>query len=199
MNRFASILIIVFIILFSSSGNAIERAPRISDKEIIESLAALKEGQASINKRIDDLIDNTQKQFDSMQKQMDDRFNGMQKQMNDKFSGMQKQMDDRFNGMQKQMNDKFSGMQKQMEYRFGSIQKQIDDIKEMMRWGGGLLFGSIIALITIVIWDRRTAISPAIRKNKELEEREEKVERAFKELARRNPDAAEALRFAGLL
>ena len=80
-----------------------------------------------------------------------------------------------------------------------ALQRQIDDVKTFMLWGFGILFGGMGILIGFVIWDRRTALAPAIKKNKELEEREEKIERALKELATKDPNVAEALRHVGLL
>lgn len=80
-----------------------------------------------------------------------------------------------------------------------SLQRQIDDLKTFMLWGFGILFGGMGILIGFVIWDRRTALAPAIKKNKELEEREEKLEHALKELARQDSRVAEALKHAGIL
>ena len=54
-------------------------------------------------------------------------------------------------------------------------------------------------MIGFVIWDRRTALAPAIRKNRELEEREERLEKALREYARKEPALAEALRNVGLM
>lgn len=54
-------------------------------------------------------------------------------------------------------------------------------------------------LVGFVLWDRRSAFVPAIGKNKELEEREEKIEKALKEYERRDPNFAEALKSVGLL
>jgi hypothetical protein len=68
-----------------------------------------------------------------------------------------------------------------------------------MLWGFGILFGGMGILIGFVIWDRRTALAPVIRKNKELEEREERLEKALKELAAKDLKVAEALRHVGLL
>ena len=56
--HFSLVSIIVSIIfLFSTYQNAeaVKTAPRISDSEIIESLAILKQGQIDINKRFEDV------------------------------------------------------------------------------------------------------------------------------------------------
>jgi hypothetical protein len=50
-----------------------------------------------------------------------------------------------------------------------SIQKQIDNLMTIMLWGFGILFGSTLALVGFVIWDRRTALEPAIKRNEKLE------------------------------
>jgi hypothetical protein len=54
-------------------------------------------------------------------------------------------------------------------------------------------------LIGFVIWDRRTALAPAIQKNRELENRGDRLERALKEFASKEPRLEEALKHAGLL
>jgi len=57
----------------------------------------------------------------------------------------------------------------------------------------------MIGLLGFVLWDRRTALSPAIRKNKELEERNDKIVKALKEYAYKEPKLAEILRNVGLM
>ena len=73
------------------------------------------------------------------------------------------------------------------------------DLQGFLLWGFGIVFAGIFALIGFVLWDRRTALSPAIRKNQELEERENKVESALKEYAEKEPRLKEALKHAGLM
>lgn len=73
------------------------------------------------------------------------------------------------------------------------------DLKEFMLWGYGVTFAGIFALIGFVLWDRRTALAPAIKKGKELEEREERIERVLKEYAEKEPRLKEILKNAGIL
>lgn len=80
-----------------------------------------------------------------------------------------------------------------------SLQKQIDDLKTFMLWGFGILFGGMGILIGFVIWDRRTALAPAIRKGREIEEREELIEKALKEYAKVDPRLAEILKSLRLM
>ncbi len=77
---------------------------------------------------------------------------------------------------------------KALMQRIDDTNKRIDDVINIMLWGFGVLFAGMMSLIGFVIWDRRSALAPAIRKTKELEEREEKIGRV-----------KEALKEAGIL
>ena len=67
-------------------------------------------------------------------------------------------------------------------------------------WILASVFGGLVAAtIGFAVWDRRTALTPALRRSRELEEREERVERALRELAQTDPRVAEALKHTGLL
>ena len=65
-----SLIIIPFLItvlMMPSLLLAVEIAPRISDREIVERLTKLEEGQKHINKRIDDLRSEMNSRFNSLQ------------------------------------------------------------------------------------------------------------------------------------
>ncbi|RMD52617.1 MAG: hypothetical protein D6828_05425 [Nitrospirae bacterium] len=153
--------------------------------------------------RLETKVDGLQKQIDdlkaSTQKQIDDLKASTQKQIDDLKAFMQKQIDDSRVSTQKQIDDSKASTQKQIDDLKASTNKQIDNLRVLMLWGFGILFGGMGILIGFVIWDRRTALAPAIRKNRELEEKEERIERALKELAKKDPNVAEALKHAGLL
>jgi len=68
----------------------------------------------------------------------------------------------------------------------------------LMLWGFGVLFAGMFALVGFIIWDRRTALAPAIRKNKEIEEKQERIEKALKEFAMREPRLDDILKRMGL-
>jgi len=79
---------IVFIVAVSMAmtltASAVDVAPRISDREIIEGLGEIKTLRVEMNTR-----------FDAMQKQMDTRFDAV----NTRFDSMQKQLDQMHNMM----------------------------------------------------------------------------------------------------
>ncbi len=84
--------------------------------------------------------------------------------------------------------------QKQMDDTKTSLQKQMDDIKTFMLWGFGILFGGMGILIGFVIWDRRTALSPVSSRTREIEQREELLEKILKEYAKVEPKLDEILK-----
>ena len=69
-----SLIIISFLIIvlmIPSLLLAVERAPRISDREIVERLTRLEEGQKHIDKRIDDLRSEMNSRFQAIDKRFD--------------------------------------------------------------------------------------------------------------------------------
>ena len=70
-----------------------------------------------------------------------------------------------------------------VDKRIDSVDKRIERLETVMMGGFGLLFTSMVGLVGFVLWDRRTALAPAVRRSRELEEREERIERALREIA----------------
>ncbi|MBF0458910.1 MAG: hypothetical protein HQK99_13565 [Nitrospirae bacterium] len=93
---------------------------------------------------------------------LDVRIDAVEKRMD----GIEKRMD----GIEKRIDD----LEKRMDKRF-------DEMRIFMLWGFGILFGGIGILMTTVIWDRRTALAPVIRRNDEYGERIAALERILKE------------------
>jgi len=75
-----------------------------------------------------------------------------------------------------------------------SIERRLERLETVMMWGFGLLFSSMLGMVGFVLWDRRSALAPAIRKSRELEEREDVIEKALKEYAKIEPRFAEILK-----
>ncbi|MBI3303883.1 MAG: hypothetical protein HYZ72_17595 [Deltaproteobacteria bacterium] len=82
--------------------------------------------------------------------------------------------------------------QKALGQRMDDLNRRMDDLNRRIEWGFGVTFAGIFALIGFVIWDRRTALTPAIS-------RTERLEAVLKEYAEKSPDLAEALRKAKIL
>ena len=101
------------------------------------------------------------------------------------------QMDKRF----EQIDKRFE----QIDKRFEQMDGRIGRLEDVMLRGFGLLFTTMVGMVGFVLWDRRTALAPAIRESRELREREERMERILKEIALKDANVAEALRHAGLV
>lgn len=71
-------LLIILLLLIPSFLVAIETAPRITDKEIVERLTRLEEGQKNLEQRIDDLDRKLNKRIDDLNNSIDKRFGILQ-------------------------------------------------------------------------------------------------------------------------
>jgi len=108
------------------------------------------------------------------------------------------QFDKRF----EQIDKRFEQIDKrfeQIDKRFEQVDGRIGRLEDIMLGGFGLLFTTMVGMVGFVLWDRRTALAPAIRESRELREREERVERILKEIALKDANVAEAIRHAGLV
>lgn len=78
---------------------------------------------------------------------------------------------------------------------FNAINHRMSDIYGLMY----VLIGGMLTLVGFILWDRRTTLAPAIRKNMEIEERAEKIVSTLKEVSAKDTNVAEAMKHSGLL
>lgn len=79
--RIVIITVLITVLIIPSLLLAIERAPRISDREIVERLTRLEEGQKNLEKRFDEVnrrFDDVNRRFDDLRSEMNSRFNTLQ-------------------------------------------------------------------------------------------------------------------------
>ena len=103
------------------SLQAVEIAPRISDREIIESLAELKAGQTSIDQRFEQV----DQRFEQQQTSIDQRFEQLQTSLDQRFEQVDQrfeQVDQRFEQLQTSLDQRFE----QVDQRFEQLQTSID-------------------------------------------------------------------------
>ena len=123
-------------------------------------------------------------------KAVDQRIDGLDK----RIDGLDKRidgLDKRIDGLDKRIDG--------LDKRIDGLDKRIDGLQNLMEILIGAIFAQTIGIVGFVLWDRRTALSPAVKKNKEIEEKEERIERALKELAKKDKNVEEAMKIAGLL
>jgi predicted ferric reductase len=103
--------------------------------------------------------------------------------------------------------------QKALEVRIARIEEGMDGLDKRMDDLRGLIYVALggiitlicglIAMIGFVLWDRRTAITPVVRRTGELEkefdEEKHNVMRVFKEYAKVEPRFAEVLKTVGMM
>ena len=94
------------------------------------------------------------------------------------------------------VDKRFEQVDKRLEEFRESVDKRFEQMMTFM-WILASVFSGLVAVtIGFAVWDRKTALAPALRRSREVEER---VERVLRELAQEDPKVAEALRHAGLL
>jgi len=82
------------------------------------------------------------------------------------------------------------------------LTKRIDDLQNIMLTGFAILFSGMFVVVGFVIWDRRTALAPAIKQIDELSQKEKvvgKVLDVLKGYAMEEPRFKEIMHTAGLL
>ena len=101
---------------------------------------------------------------------------------------------------------KISALNDKMEVRFESVdkqfmyqQKQIDDIKTLFYWGFGILISLLLFMFGYMIWDRRTAMQPALERSSIAEENSRTLLTMLREYSKKHADLAEILRSHGIL
>ena len=196
MNMMRMILFLLAIMLFVSPvmSYAVEVAPRISDREIIESLGKLADGQVNLDKRLDDLNRSIDKRFDDMNRSIDTRF----EQVNKRLDDMNRSLDKRF---------------EQVDKRFDDINRRIDGLQNTMLALFGAILSLIVTLFGFIIWDRRTMLRPVVDRLDRLEREVTKdldllneegscltrLVKTLREHAKSDPKLAEILRNFSLL
>jgi tetrahydromethanopterin S-methyltransferase subunit G len=99
----------------------------------------------------------------------------------------------------KAVNQRIDGLDKAVNQRIDGLDGKVNGLQNLIYVLIGAVIAQTIGIVGFTLWDRRSALAPAIRKNKEIEEREEKIEKALKEVAQKDPNVAEALKHVGLL
>ena len=109
---------------------------------------------------------------------------------------------DRFIRLEAEMGslrNEMNSLRNEMNARLDSQQKQIDDLKTLFFWGFSITITLIIFLLGYTIWDRRTALKPALTQAEEANNKARNLTTILREYARTHPDLAQILKTYGLL
>lgn len=184
------ILLLLVSVAVAAPAAAVDVAPRISDREIIESLADLKAGQKSLEAKMDLRFNAMQEQIDqrsavidqrfaTMQEKIDQRFaaadqrfTAAQELIDQRFTAMQELIDQRFNAVDQRFNavdQRFNAVDQRfvaVDQRFEAIERQLDFIQQLML----VTIAGIFGLIGFIIWDRYSTLRPMDTRLRRLEE-----------------------------
>jgi prefoldin subunit 5 len=116
------------------------------------------------------------------------RIEEAQKGIDQRLAALEKRID----GLERRIDDGLKGLEQKIDQRMG-------EIRDFMLWGFGVTFAGIFALVGFVLWDRRTALAPAVRRIEDLQDREQRLESALRDYAQGKSDLATSLRKSGLL
>ena len=180
-------ILFFFILFLPVSILAVEVAPRISDREIIEKLAGLEAGQ------------------DALRSEMKLGQDALRSEMKSGQDALRSEMKSGQDALRSEMNQRF----KSIDQRFEALEKQYDRIWNLIL----VVLAGIMGLIGFIIWDRKTATQPLEKKITELEAnllrdlelRHEqgslptRLMYALRKLAENNPELSTILRSFSLL
>lgn len=174
---------------------AVERFVRLEEgqKKLGEGQKVLEQGQKELSARLTKVeegqkaLEQGQKVLEKGQQELSARLTNVEKEQKILGEG-QKILLAKFEEWQKGINNRIDDLK-------DDLNKRIDDLKDLIY----VLLAGILALIGFVLWDRRSTISPVIKKTKELDERDDLLLKVLKEYAVKEPKMAEVLKSFGLL
>ena len=193
-----------------AAPQTVERAPRITDREIIEGLIRLAEGQKALRQ----LLSGHEQRFTAI----DQRFTLIERRLanaEQRLTSVEQRLasvEQRLTNVEQRLTSleqRFTGVEQRLtnvEQRLASLEQrviglevQIQDLRQLFLWGFGLVFAGLFALFGFVVWDRRTALMPALRRLDDMLDRQQRMEETLKRYAEKVPELAEELRATGLL
>jgi len=220
------IVLIVSVVLLSCSVTAfaVEVAPRISDREIVEKLAKLEAGQAALGQTITDLriemragqgaLRTEMKEGqDAFRAEMKEGQDALRAEMKEGQDALRAEMKDGRDALRAEMRVSDDAIRSEMKSGYAALGKRIDDLHSMILAMFTAMVTLIVALFAYIAWDRRTMLKPVVER---LDHLEREVLRdldmgnkdgslltrlvlAMREIAKDNEKVAAALRSFSLL
>jgi len=85
---------------------------------------------------------------------------------------------------------KMEALESKVDAKFESVQKQIDQLSSLFYWGFGILISLFLFNLGYTIWDRRTALKPALDKAQAADYKSISLLSSLREYAQKHPDLA---------
>ncbi len=149
------IITIIFSCLFFLPGytGAVEKADKISDREIIESLVSLKEGQAALIIRIDDTnkrIDDINGRIDDLNGRIDDlngRIDDVKGELNSRMDDLRIEFNSRIDNLKTEFNSRIDDLKTEINNRIDDLRSEMRSLFHAMQW----MFGIFITLSLVIL------------------------------------------------
>ena len=210
---FRKLTVAALTLLLVAPALGVDIAPRISDAEIIESLAEIKANQANLDQRLSDFQRYSEQRWNQADKLNSERFAAIDQ----RFADMQANIDQRFAAVDQRftsidqrftsIDQRFADMQASIDQRFAAVDQRLEALEKMLYFIGTLIVTLIVGvfgLIGFIIWDRRSFVVPfehrlqqvehqLAESNKPKSRRTAKsklltIPESIRELARRDPE-----------
>ncbi|MBC7357297.1 MAG: DUF1640 domain-containing protein [Desulfacinum sp.] len=104
-------VVLLFVLLGPGIGNAVETAPRITDREIVERLSRLEEGQRSLEARIDALDRSLSNRMDALERSLNKRMDALDGSLNKRIDEVDIRLNKRIDDLRSEMNARFDTLQ----------------------------------------------------------------------------------------
>jgi len=137
-------LLALVVAVATPAATAVEVAPRISDREIIEALTELKAGQKALEANMNRRFEAVNQRFEAVDQHfeaVDQHFETMEVSFNQRFEAI----DQRF----ETIGQRFESMEAGFNQRFNFLENLIM-----------VVIAGIFGLIGYIVWDRKTALRP---------------------------------------
>ena len=207
--------ILLTLVFISQSIYAVEVAPRITDREIIELLAEIKAEIKADKKIANQRFESINQRFDDQKQEFNQHFDDQKQELNQRFDNQKQEFNQRFESINQRfesINQRFEQVDKRMAEQTQSMNQQFNQIWTLMM----VMLAGIFGLIGFIIWDRTTALKPIEKKIRRMEEIEQAIEKdleirhengslltrlvkSLQELAKTDPKVAGVLRSFSLL
>jgi len=145
-------------LFFPSISPAVERAPRIDDREIVERLTRLEEGQKAMSNSLQAAI-----------RANTDAIKQLREDVNTQTKQLRKDMNTQTKQLREDMNTQTKQLREDMNTQFGRIDSQFDRIDSQFNRMSAIFTALVVSIIGFAIWDRRTMIRPFENKVKDIE------------------------------
>ncbi len=223
--KYNVLLIFIFVcVLFPCAVHAVEVAPRITDREIIEKLARLEAGQEALRAEMKSGIQSLRSEMksgqESFRSEMKSDQEALRSEMKSNQEALRSEMKSSMQSLRTEMKSSMQSLRSEMRAGQEALNKRIDDINlriDDLNNTMLTLFSAIVALIVgifaYIAWDRRTMMRPMMERLDRLEQvvvrdldmdhAEGSIvarhQEALREFAKHEPRLAEIMRSLSLL